>query len=69
MIRKFGDAFTSVKVAKRGPGSKFMDAFESAKRNFENPNNRRKIKIWPIVMNVPDSPAYDRDEAAVYLTG
>ena len=69
MVANFGDAFTSVPMSKRGPGSRFMDAFESAKRNFDNSTARRKIKIWPIVMDVADSTYYDKDEATVYLTG
>lgn len=69
MIMKFGNAFTSVPFNKRCPGSRFMDAFESAKRNFDDPHDRRKIKIWPLVMNADDSSHYDNAEATVLLTG
>jgi hypothetical protein len=68
MTQNFGDAFTSVPRNRRGPGSSFMNAFETAKKNFGSPDAASPaIEIGPIRMNAPDSDCYDRDERMVLL--
>lgn len=66
MIQKFGDGYESLPMTKRGPGSKFMASFESAKRNFRGSSNDNTSEIGPLILDVV-SPLYDDDEMAVKL--
>lgn len=68
MTQKFGAAYTAVSMTKRGPGSLFMDSFESAKRNFGSVGSDRPFEISPIAMGIPWSPLYDDDEEFVKLS-
>ncbi|EHY53392.1 hypothetical protein HRR83_003599 [Exophiala dermatitidis] len=69
MTLKFGAAFTSLDLKKRGPGSLFMQAFESAKRHF---GHRDSSHIWyeiePLDMEL-EAPSvnYDEDEQCVKI--
>jgi hypothetical protein len=68
MTQKFGTAYTSLDMKKRGPGSLFMNSFESEKRNFGSTGNDRALEIGPIEMEVPYSIFYDDDEQFVKLS-
>jgi hypothetical protein len=70
MTKKFGAAYTSVSKQYRGPGSKFMRSFESAKRNYSGPSDTKIIEID--TLNMPDAPNsqhYDKQELVIRLTG
>ena len=67
MIEKFGDDYQSIPVMRRGPGSKFMTSFESAKRNFRGTTHDKAAEVGPLNMNVV-SPLYDEDEMAVKVS-
>lgn len=68
MTEKFGTAYTALEMKKRGPGSLFMDSFESAKRNFGSVGSNRPFEIGPIAMELPWSPLYDEEEEFVKLS-
>ena len=67
MVNTFGRAFTNVPVKDRGPGSRFMDCFESCKKKFDSTEGQQSFEIWPIRMSV-QSPKYEEDEGSVVLT-
>ncbi|KAL1965072.1 hypothetical protein VTN77DRAFT_6132 [Rasamsonia byssochlamydoides] len=67
MIKTFGDAYLSLPVKRRGPGSRFMESFDSEKRNFRGANERRLIEVGPLNMDVPYSIHDDDDERMVKL--
>jgi len=68
MTKEFGTAYTSLPITKRGPGSKFMEAFESAKRNFGWVADGKSMEIGPIAMKLRHSLSYDDDEQTVKLS-
>jgi hypothetical protein len=68
MIQKFGNAYKLLPLKKRGLGSRFMEEFESAKRNFGTEGDERPFEIGPIDMELPYSPIYDDDEQLVKLS-
>ncbi|EZF96900.1 hypothetical protein H113_03002 [Trichophyton rubrum MR1459] len=68
MQETFGEEYTSVPMRLRGPGSRFMNSFESAKRNFGGPNDDRGVEVGPIRMDVGPSVHYDDDELVVKLS-
>lgn len=70
MEKKFGAAYTSLDVKKRGPGSLFMQSFESQKRNFgDKDDDRDTYEIGPISMDLEvDSIKYDEDDAVVKVS-
>jgi hypothetical protein len=68
MTKQFGTAYTSLPITKRGPGSKFMEAFESAKRNFGWAPDDKPMEIGPIAMKLRHSLYYDDDEQTVKLS-
>jgi hypothetical protein len=67
MIEKFGDDYQSIPMTRRGPGSKFMTSFESAKRNFRGTTHDNAAEVGPLNMDVV-SPLYDEDEMAVKVS-
>lgn len=70
MEHQFGEAYTSLDIKKRGPGSLFMQAFETEKRSFSGSDtDRHVLEIGPIVLDL-DSPSikYDEDEQFVKVT-
>ncbi|CAM1501732.1 Fc.00g037160.m01.CDS01 [Cosmosporella sp. VM-42] len=67
MTKRFGSAYNSVPRNSRGPGSKFMHAFESAKRNFDGSDE--VFEIYPINMTAPASDEYDKPQGTVMLSG
>ncbi|KAK2834840.1 hypothetical protein FQN49_006865 [Arthroderma sp. PD_2] len=64
----FGEEYTSVPMRLRGPGSRFMNSFESAKRNFGGPNDDRGVEVGPIRMDIGPNVHYDDDELVVKLS-
>lgn len=68
MEATFGEEYTSVAMKLRGPGSRFMNSFESAKRNFGGPNDDRGVEIGPIRMDIMSSIHYDDEELVVKLS-
>ncbi len=53
---------------KRGPGSKFMDSFELAKRSFGMPSAEDDpIAIEHLFMKIDDSKLYEAEEGRVWL--
>lgn len=69
MSREFGDAYTSLSIKRRGPGSKFMRSFEHAKKSFGSPEMiRPTIEIEDLHMNAPSSRRYDPEEGIVIIT-
>ena len=70
MEKKFGTAYTSLSIKKRGPGSAFMQAFESQKRNFgDRDDDRDTYEIGPIAMNLDvESIKYDEDDNVVKVS-
>ena len=67
MVETFGQAFIDVPVKDRGPGSKFMDCFESCKKKFDTSLGQQSFEIWPIRMTT-QSFKYDDDEGSVTLS-
>jgi hypothetical protein len=53
---------------RKGPGSKFMECFESVKRDFGLNDDRTVREITPLNLNIPDSQHYDDEERMVKLT-
>lgn len=69
MSQRFGQAFEEVEMRRKGPGSRFMNAFESVKRSFGTPGDDRVQEIGPLIMKgVDSSDWYDDDEGMVRLT-
>lgn len=70
MENKFGAAYTTLDIKKRGPGSAFMQSFESQKKNFGDKDNDRDVfEIGPIMMDLEvPSIKYDEDENSVKLS-
>lgn len=68
MSRRFGEAYDSIEMRRKGPGSRFMNAFESAKRSFGAPGEYRDQELGPLRMEVEDSDWYDAEEGMVRLT-
>ncbi|WAO91176.1 Actin-like ATPase domain-containing protein [Fusarium falciforme] len=65
MKRRFGDAYKSVPLGQKGPGSKFMTAFESAKRRFSGSEDI--FEIYPINLAVAQSELYDKSNMTILL--
>jgi len=56
-------------MVRKGPGSRFMNAWESVKRSFVPQDDDRTYEIGPLKMDgVGDSAWYDEEEAMVKLT-
>ncbi|KAK7526421.1 hsp70-like protein [Phyllosticta citriasiana] len=72
MEKNFGEAYTKLPQAQRGPGSLFMRGFEDWKTTFSSqdlPNMRREyLEISPIRMDVPRSSKYDSETETINLS-
>jgi len=70
MCRKFGSKFEDgVKFEKKGPGSKFMKEFESAKRDFGHSNDpAQEFEVSLVIPGASDSRYYDTDESLVKIS-
>ena len=51
----------------RGPSSNFFRQFEVAKKNFTGPSHSKRIDVWPINMDAPRGPNYDKRNFTVRL--
>lgn len=67
MTDRFGEAYTSISETHRGPGSKFMAEFESAKKDFGAGGNDFEDRV-ALTMDSPKSEYYDSDDRSVILT-
>lgn len=68
MSERFGDAFDSLPLKRKGPGSDFMRRFEAIKRDFGNSDEERSFEI-PISMTIedPNPEHFDDEERMVIL--
>jgi len=69
MRRRFGKAFEEVDMAKKGPGSHFMNSWESVKTAFKARSVDMPYEIGPLNMEgVGNSRYYDKADNMVILT-
>jgi len=68
MSKRFGNSFDKLAPARRGPGSRFMQSFESVKRDFGATSDDRMKEIGPLKLNSSNSYHYDEDEGMVKLS-
>ncbi|WPH02104.1 hsp70-like protein [Acrodontium crateriforme] len=69
MEQRFGQSFRDVPIQSRGPGSFFMSAWESTKRDFGEYHSGRPARIGPIrIPGTHRNDWYDIEEAMVLLT-
>ncbi|KAK3070302.1 hypothetical protein LTR53_010703 [Teratosphaeriaceae sp. CCFEE 6253] len=69
MRQRFGSAFDEIEMRRKGPGSRFMNAFESVKRGFGAQGDSLVKEIGPLNMKgVGSSQYYDDEEGMVRLT-
>jgi hypothetical protein len=61
--------FDTLPFSKKGPGSKFMISFETAKRDFGRNDDDDDIReLTDLKLDIPDSEFYDEEEQLVKLT-
>jgi len=69
MRERFGSAFDEIEMRRKGPGSRFMNAWESVKRGFGTEGDSMVKEIGPLIMkDVESSQYYDDEEGMVRLT-
>ena len=70
MSKKFGRSFDNdVKFEKKGPGSKFMREFESAKRDFGHSSDQdQEFECSLHIPGARESQYYDADESLVKIS-
>jgi hypothetical protein len=69
MENRFGRAFEALKMTTKGPGSRFMNTWESVKRSFTQTDDGIIYEIGPLRMEgTRDSAFYDEEEAMAKLT-
>ncbi|KAM5360954.1 hypothetical protein ACJZ2D_013408 [Fusarium nematophilum] len=66
MKRRFGDAYRSVPPGQKGPGSKFMHTFESAKRRFNGSEDI--FDVFPINLAASQSDIYDKANLTILFS-
>lgn len=67
MSERFGDAFDTLPMKRKGPGSEFMKKFEVVKRDFGNSDEERFFEL-PINMPIEDpNPAHFDDEERLVI--
>lgn len=54
-------------MGQKGPGSRFMAAFEKIKRSFGLNNDKGIREVYPLKMGAPDLIYYDEEERTVKL--
>ena len=75
MVERYGECFTSINRAKTGPGSVFMEEFETAKRSFTMDNEDEIFRIGlpslrgKLMDAGRDDDDFDFEECQVKLTG
>lgn len=69
LSKRFGNAFDSLPLRKRGPGSNLMKAFEQVKRDFGYSEDGHTHEL-PLNMSIdkPNPEHFDDDERLVLLT-
>lgn len=70
---RFGSAFTSLPLERIGPGSEFMQTFESKKKNFRSEAASKKpVKLRLVMPQLSNTPGeirgYDKRWSEVFLT-
>lgn len=69
MSKRFGAAWDDIPIHRKGPGSNFMNRWETVKRQFGEEGDDRTQELGPInLKNIPDSQWYDEEEGMVKLT-
>lgn len=69
METRFGRAFETIRMTAKGPGSRFMNTWESVKRSFTQKDDGIIYEIGPLRMEgISDSAFYDEEEAMARLT-
>ncbi len=71
MRRRFGEAFSSLPSAKKGPGSKFMREFEGIKKDFSESNfetHSISLRMPNLDRDTVDSSVYDYDQEEIKLS-
>ncbi|GIZ48282.1 hypothetical protein CKM354_001135000 [Cercospora kikuchii] len=69
MSKRFGDAWDSIGVHRKGPGSNFMNKWEIVKRQFGDVGDDRTHTLGPLnLKGVTESKWYDEEEGMVRLT-
>ncbi|KAF7946500.1 hypothetical protein EAE96_009497 [Botrytis aclada] len=67
LSERFGLAFGDISVAQKGPGSRFMAAFEMLKRDFGRNDDKDTVELGPLNLDVPESKYYDKEDRLVLL--
>lgn len=69
MSTRFGSAFDNLAMKVKAPGSDFMSAFETIKRNFGSSDNKTLYQL-PLNMKIRKAnPRYfDEDERLVFFS-
>ena len=68
LSQRFGAAFDDLTFAQKGPGSRFMAAFEALKRDFGRNDEREIGELGPLNLNVVDSAYFDEEDRLVLLS-
>ncbi|EDN95710.1 hypothetical protein SS1G_11589 [Sclerotinia sclerotiorum 1980 UF-70] len=69
LSERFGNAFKDLPCEKKGPDSKFMNAWEFLKRDFGHDiNDMGTFDLGPLKLNSPSSKHYDDIEHVVHLS-
>ncbi|KAJ8060112.1 hypothetical protein OCU04_011722 [Sclerotinia nivalis] len=68
LSKRFGSAFDDLPFGQKGPGSRFMTAFETLKRDFGRDDEREVGELGPLNLAVPESDHYDKEDRLVLLT-
>lgn len=71
LARRYGSSFTSLPISKRGPGSRFMSEFESAKKDFGSAGPRNanlRLIMKDIEKGDWNCTQYDPEECELEIT-
>jgi hypothetical protein len=72
MTQRYGESFSSLPIQKIGPGSKFMEDFETIKRDFDGKNSSQTfaihLKMRDLNKNERSVVQYDFEEDEITLT-
>ncbi|THV47569.1 hypothetical protein BGAL_0302g00120 [Botrytis galanthina] len=68
LSKHFGSAFDDLPFGQTGPGSRFMAAFETLKRDFGRNDEREVGELGPLNLDVHDSDHYDTEDRLVLLS-
>ncbi|KAF7932504.1 uncharacterized protein EAE98_003803 [Botrytis deweyae] len=68
LSQRFGAAFDDLPFGQKGPGSRFMAAFEALKRDFGRNDDREIGELGPLNLDVVDSAYFDEEDRVVLLS-